>query len=69
MGVEGWTEVFVGDRIKADIVAAALTAQGFRAEVLSGRVLVPDDEAEIARRLVEEAEQVGPEPDVPKAWS
>jgi hypothetical protein len=66
MGVQGWTEVFVGDRIHADIVAAALAARGLRAEVLAGRVLVPDDEAKIARQVVEEAEPIRPEPDNPE---
>jgi hypothetical protein len=66
MGVQGWTEVFVGDRIHADIVAAALVARGLRAEVLAGRVLVLDDEAKIARQVVEEAEPIRPEPDKPE---
>jgi hypothetical protein len=40
MGVQGWTEVLVGDRIHA------LAARGLRAEVLAGRVMVLDDEAQ-----------------------
>jgi hypothetical protein len=54
------------DRIHADIVAAALAARGLRAEVLAGRVMVPDDEAKIARQVVVEAEPVRPEPDNPE---
>jgi len=64
MGVYGWTVVFGGDRIQAEIVASALQVQGLRAEVLGSRVLVPDDEAKIARRFVEDAEHA-PEADDP----
>jgi aspartokinase len=66
VGIQGWTEVFVGDRVHADIVAAALAARGLRAEVLAGRVLVPDEEAKLARQVVDEAEPVRPEPDIPE---
>jgi hypothetical protein len=64
VGVEGWTVVFGGDRLEAEIVASALQAQGLRAEVLGSRVFVPDDVAKIARRFVEDAEQES-EPDAP----
>ncbi len=68
MSFEGWTVVFGGDRIEAEIVASALQAQGLRAEVLGSRVLVPDDEAKIARRFVKDAEHA-PEPDDPPSDS
>jgi hypothetical protein len=37
-----------------------------RAEVLAGRGLVPDDEAKVARQVVEEAEPIRSEPDNPE---
>jgi hypothetical protein len=75
VGVEGWTVVFEGDRIQADILAAALGADGVRVEVFgdhaygvginltAARVMVPDDQAETARRLIREAESAPVEPD------
>jgi hypothetical protein len=75
MSVKGWTVVFEGDRIQADILAAALGADGVRVEVFgdhaygvgvnltAARVMVPDDQAETARRLIKEAESTSVEPD------
>ena len=68
MGVQGWEVVFTGERLKADLVAAVLEANGMRVEVFGdnaysyainlteARVLVPQDQAGIARRLILEAE-------------
>ena len=68
MGVKGWTVVFKGERLQAEIVAAALQAEGLRAEVFGdnaygvgidlteARLMVPDDQAEAARRVIKEAE-------------
>ncbi|HXN90420.1 MAG TPA: DUF2007 domain-containing protein [Candidatus Sulfotelmatobacter sp.] len=68
MRVKGWTEVFKGDRLHAEIISAVLDANGLRVEVFGdnaygiginlteARVMVPDDDAATARRLIEEAE-------------
>ena len=79
MGVQGWTVVFKGVRLQADVVAAALEADGIRAEVFGdnaygvgidlteARIMVPDDQAEAARRIIAEAEAAppaGPDPEV-----
>jgi putative signal transducing protein len=73
MGVKGWSVVFRGERIHADLVAAVLAADGLRVEVFGdhaygvgvnlteARVMVPDDQAQTARELIQEAEQ---QPDV-----
>jgi Putative prokaryotic signal transducing protein len=75
MSVKGWTVVFQGERIQADLVAAVLGADGVRVEVFgdhaygvgvnltAARVMVPDDQAETARRLIREAESAPVEPD------
>ncbi len=64
MGVKGWEVVFRGERLKADLVAAVLEANGIRAEVFGdhsysaavnfteARIMVPDIEAERARELI-----------------
>jgi putative signal transducing protein len=68
MGVKGWAVVYKGERVQAEIIAAALTAEGLRAEVFGdsaygvginlteARLMVPDDQAEAARRVIREAE-------------
>ena len=70
MQVKGWTVVFTGDRTHADIVAAALAAHGLQVQaygdfgfgtgsgfdVVASGVMVPDDQAKTARRLIREAE-------------
>jgi hypothetical protein len=68
MGVRGWTVVYKGERFQAEIIAAALSAEGLRAEVFGdsaygvginlteARLMVPDDQAETARRVIREAE-------------
>lgn len=74
MGTKGWSVVWRGDRIQADVLAASLEADGLTVEVFGdnaygvgidlteARVVVPDDQAEAARRLIEEAESRPPEP-------
>lgn len=69
MGVKGWTVVFQGERIQADLVAAVLQADGLRVEVFGdhaygvginlsdARVMVPDEQAQTARELMRQAEQ------------
>jgi putative signal transducing protein len=76
VGVKGWTVVFKGDRFQAEIVAAALQADGLRVEVFgdnaygiginltAARLMVPDDQAETARRLIREAQDATVEDDV-----
>ena len=68
MTVKGWAVVFKGERLKADLVAAALEANGIKVEVFGdtaysvainfteARVLVPEEFAEQARELVRQAE-------------
>jgi hypothetical protein len=68
MGVKGWTVVFRGERFQAEIIAAALVAEGLQAEVFGdnaygvginltdARLMVPDGEAEVARKVIREAE-------------
>ena len=75
MGVKGWSVVFKGQRFQADLLAAILEASGLRVEVFGdnaygiginltdARVMVPDDEAKAARRLIAEAEASPMEPD------
>ena len=69
MSVKGWSVVFRGERIRADLVAAALQADGLRVEVFGdhaygvgvnltdARIMVPDEQAETARDLIRQAEQ------------
>jgi Putative prokaryotic signal transducing protein len=68
MSIRGWTVVYEGVRIQADLVAAALEADGLQVEVFgdnaygvgidltAARVMVPDGQASAARRLIKEAE-------------
>jgi hypothetical protein len=68
VGVKGWTVVYKGQRIQAEIVAAMLSAEGLTPEVFGdnaygvgidltdARLMVPDDQARTARRLIKEAE-------------
>ena len=68
MSIKGWTVVYKGERIQAEIIAAALIAEGLRAEVFGdsaygvginlteARLMVPDDQAQAARRVIREAE-------------
>ncbi len=75
MGVKGWTIVFTGHRMQADLLAAVLEAQGVRVEVFGdtgygvgidftdARLMVPDGEAAAARRLIKEADEASVEPE------
>ena len=75
MGVKGWQVVFRGERIQADLLGAVLEANGMRVEVFGdhaygvginlseARVMVPDDQARAARKLIREADA---EPDGPE---
>ena len=66
--------VWRGDRIQADLLAAVLEADGLTVEVFGdhaygvginlteARVMVPDDEADTARKLIDEAESQPPAP-------
>ena len=68
MGIKGWTVVYKGERFQAEIVAAALIAEGLRAEVFGdsaygvginlteARLMVPDGQADAALRVIREAE-------------
>ena len=75
MGVKGWSVVFKGERLQAELIAAILEADGLRVEVFgdnaygvgidltAARLLVPEDQAEAARRLIKEAESAPAEAD------
>jgi len=69
VAVKGWSVVFRGERIQADLVAAVLQADGLRVEVFGdhaygvgvnltdARVMVPDEQAQTAREVILQAEQ------------
>jgi hypothetical protein len=73
MSVKGWTVVYKGERFQAEIIAAALNAEGLSAEVFGdsaygvginlteARLMVPDGQAEAARRVIRAAESKPPE--------
>jgi hypothetical protein len=75
MSVKGWTVVYEGERIQAEIVAAALQADGLQVEVFgdnaygvgidltAARLMVPDAQASAARRLIKKAETAPSEPE------
>ena len=75
-GVKGWTIVFRGGRIQADLVAAVLQADGLRVEIFGDHaygvginltdavIMVPDDQAETAREIIRQADDLPVEPDV-----
>jgi len=64
MGVKGWEEVFRGERLQADLLAAILEANDIRVEVFGdhaysaamnfteARIMVPDVQAQRARELI-----------------
>lgn len=70
--VEGWAIVYRGERLRADLVAAVLQANGIEVEVFGdtaysvavnfteARVFVPQESAEAAREVLKQAE-----PDLP----
>ena len=73
--MKGWTEVFRGERLEAELLAAVLESDGLRVEVFgdnaygvgidltAARLLVPDDQASSARRLIEKAQNAPIPPD------
>jgi len=73
VSIRGWTVIYEGERIQAEIVAAALQADGLQVEVFgdnaygvginltAARVMVPDGQASAARRLIKEAESTPPD--------
>ena len=71
--IKGWSVVFKGMRTSADVIAAALQADGIEAEVfedqpygsiMDAQVLVPEGQASRAQRIIDEAEKAPPEDDV-----
>jgi putative signal transducing protein len=74
-GVKGWTIIFRGGRIQADLVAAVLQAEGLRVEVFGDHaygvginltdavIMVPDDQVKAAKEIIRQAEQAPAEPD------
>jgi aspartokinase len=75
VSVKGWEVVFTGERLQADLLAAVLEANEIRAEVFGdnayayginfteARVLVPDDQADRARKLIRAAQaELSPPP-------
>jgi threonine dehydratase len=73
--VKGWTIIFRGGRIQADLVAAVLQAEGLRVEVFGDHaygvginltdavIMVPDDQVKAAKEIIRQAEQARAEPD------
>ncbi|TMF16567.1 MAG: DUF2007 domain-containing protein [Chloroflexi bacterium] len=69
MSVKGWSVVFKGERLQADLIAAILEADGIEVEVFGdnaygvgidlteARLMVPDDQAQAARRVIKQAEE------------
>ncbi|HEY1455971.1 MAG TPA: DUF2007 domain-containing protein [Candidatus Dormibacteraeota bacterium] len=72
MSVRGWTVVYTGSRLKVEIIAASLQADGLSPEVFGdtaygvgvdltpARLMVPDEEAKKARELIKRAEADSP---------
>ena len=50
VGVDGWTLISKSGRTTANLMAAILQTRGLLVEVLGGKVMVPDNQAEIAWR-------------------
>jgi len=75
VGVKGWSVVFKGERLQAELLAAVLEADGLRVEVFgdnaygvgidltAARLMVPDDQAQTARRLIQQAQDAPIPPD------
>ena len=69
MTIKGWSVVFRGGRIQADLIAAVLQADGLRVEVFGdhaygvginltdAQIMVPDDQATTALELIRRAEE------------
>jgi hypothetical protein len=73
-GVSGWTVVYRGSRLQAEIIAAALAADGLDPQVFGdsaysasidftdARLMVPDAQAATARRRIAEADRKASDP-------
>jgi hypothetical protein len=69
VSIKGWSVVFQGERIHADLIAAVLQADGLRVEVFGdhaygvginltdAQIMVPDEQAATARDLIRRAEE------------
>ena len=64
--IKGWEVVFKGPQWKADVIAAALQAQGVDAEsfqemrigpIIDAQVMVPAGQVSRARRIIDQAER------------
>ena len=76
MGVKGWAEVYRGERLRAELLAAVLEANGITVEVFGdtaysaainftdARVMVPDDQVRTAEELIRQADEEAPPEDV-----
>jgi threonine dehydratase len=68
VSIKGWSVVFRGGRIQADLIAAVLQADGLRVEVFGdhaygvginltdAQIMVPDEQAATALDLIRQAE-------------
>jgi Putative prokaryotic signal transducing protein len=75
MGVKGWSVIFKGERLQAELIAAVLEADGIQVEVFGdnaygvgidlteARLMVPEDQAEAARGVIRAAEEAPIPPD------
>jgi len=76
LGVKGWTIVYRGELLRAELLRAVLEANGVAAEVFGdsaysaainlteARVMVPDDQAQAAQALIRQADEEAPPEDV-----
>jgi hypothetical protein len=76
LGVKGWTIVYRGELLRAELLRAVLEANGVTAEVFGdnaysaainlteARVMVPDDQAQTAQELIRQADEEAPPEDV-----
>jgi len=76
MSVKGWAVVYRGERLRAELLAAVLDANGVTVEVFGdsaysvainlteARVMVPDDQVETATELIRQADEEAPLEDV-----
>ena len=60
MSVKGWVVIYRGARFQAELLAD--TAYGIAIDLTDARLLVPDEQAGHARRLIKEAEENPVEP-------
>ena len=76
MGVKGWTDVYRGELLRAELLRAVLEANGLTVEVFGdsayspainlteARVMVPDDQVQAAADLIRLADEEAPPEDV-----